>query len=127
MRCMSSCKLLLHTKDEFIMEKTVINIQYDNNLSEEASEFLTQLKGEWMSREEDLIVDLRVLFDAAEDTEDLFNIKSLDDSKDEITLVSTEDEQIALLIALSDPFHIQYQVTNIERLGTSRSLTLEKR
>lgn len=72
MRCMSSCKLLLHTKDEFIMEKTVINIQYDNNLSEEASEFLTQLKGEWMSREEDLIVDLRVLFDAAEDTEDLF-------------------------------------------------------
>lgn len=108
------------------MEKTVINIAYTPTLNTLESELLTHLKGEWLNREDDLMINIHLLYANDGAISDLYKVHDINTDEDSVTLLSHNTEDNGFHLNLKDPMHLSYQVINQKSMGASKTYLLEK-
>ncbi|MFD3243664.1 hypothetical protein ACE3L8_05050 [Staphylococcus simulans] len=108
------------------METTSINVKYLNSLSDSEETLLNHFQGEWLSQDDTLSLDIRILYSIPSTLEDVYEIKSISTTDDEIALTPTSDSDFVICLKKKDLQHVSYQVINADRMGSSQLYILEK-
>lgn len=108
------------------MEKINFNVKYLESLSKAEEELLNHFKGEWISQDDSLSVNIRILYAAPSDLEDIYDIKTISTTDNELNLSQTSSQDFVVRLKKKDLQHISYEVINIEGIGSSKPYILEK-
>ncbi|MHD0398198.1 cysteine protease inhibitor staphostatin B [Staphylococcus simulans] len=108
------------------METTSINVKYLNTLSDSEETLLNHFQGEWLSQDDTFSLDIRILYSTPSTLEDIYEIKSISTTDNEIALTPTDDSTYVITLKQKDIKHVNYQVINADGMGSSQPYTLEK-
>ncbi|KKB24841.1 cysteine protease inhibitor staphostatin B [Staphylococcus carnosus] len=108
------------------MDKININVKYLESLPKAEEELLNHFKGEWISQDDSLSVNIRILFAEPSDLEDIYDIKTISTTDNELTLSQTSTQDFVVCLKKKDLQHISYEVMDIEGIGSSKPYLLEK-
>ena len=95
------------------MDKININVKYLESLSKAEEELLNHFKGEWISQDDSLSVNIRILFAEPSDLEDIYDIKTISTTDNELTLSQTSTQDFVVCLKKKDLQHISYEVMDI--------------